>query len=187
MQTQSITRRLTYEDLLALPDDGLRHELIGGEHFVTPSPIMRHQRVSFRLSGAFFDYFKDHPVGEAFAAPLDIVLSKHDVVEPDLFVVLADQTEILTQKYVQGAPAIVIEILSPGTRRRDEGIKRRLYERTGVREYWLIDVDDNVVIVWSRAIDGKLVQTAVVGHTPGAILTSPLLPGFVLSLDELFG
>ena len=117
--------RLTYADFVLFPDDGLRHEIIDGVHYVTPSPTRRHQRVSRRLSFALESYLSAHPsAGEMFYAPFDVVMSNWDVVEPDLLVIAGDQQDILTEKNVQGAPALVIEILSPGTRRRDEQIKR---------------------------------------------------------------
>ena len=185
MPPESVAK-LTYEDFLAFPDDGQRHELIDGAHYVTPSPATKHQRVSFRLSGSFYEYFKSHPVGEAFTAPFDVVLSNHDVVEPDLLVVLSSQTGIVTAKHVRGAPALVIEILSPGTCQRDEVLKRSLYERSGVQEYWLVDLDDDAVAIWSRSAEGQLVRRAVLRRSNASVLTSPLLPLFAVPLDELF-
>jgi len=117
--------KLTYEDFLSFPDDGRRHELIDGEHFVTPSPAERHQRVLLKLVLALGNYFEAAGAGCVYCAPFDVVLSNHDIVEPDLLVILADQQDIVTEKHVRGAPAIVIEILSPGTRSRDETLKRR--------------------------------------------------------------
>ena len=109
--------RLTYDDFVLFPDDGLRHEIIDGVHYVTPSPTRRHQRISRRLSFALESYLRAHPsAGEMFYAPFDVVMSNWDVVEPDLLVIAGDQQDILTEKNVQGAPALVIEILSPGTR-----------------------------------------------------------------------
>ncbi len=124
--------KLTYSDFVR-PRDGLRHELIDGVHYVTPSPAVVHQRLVGRLHGALFKYFEARQFGEVFVAPLDIVLSPHDVVEPDLLVVLADQSDILTPLNIRGAPAIVIEVLSPGTGARDHGIKRNLYSQAGVQ------------------------------------------------------
>jgi Uma2 family endonuclease len=139
--------KLTYDDFLWFPDDGRRHELIDGEHFVTPSPSERHQRVSLDLTLALGNYLRTSRVGSMYCAPFDVVLSDYDVVEPDLLVNLADQQDILTEKNVRGAPAIVIEILSPGTRARDETLKRDLYARAGVREYWMVDPDARAVRV----------------------------------------
>jgi Uma2 family endonuclease len=176
--------KLTYEDLVRLPDDGQRHELIDGEHYVTPSPVTVHQRLVGRLHLALSHYLEEHPIGEVFLAPLDIVLSPHDVVEPDLFLVLEEQADIVREPHVTGAPALVIEILSDGTRRRDEGIKRALYERVGVREYWLVDPIRTSVVICHRTDSGALAPGAPLLR--GDILTSPLLPSFTLLVDDLF-
>src|SRR6266851_2430337 len=129
--------KMTYEDLLLLPEDGLRHEIIDGEHYVSASPVTRHQRVSYRLLLAIGNYLEEHPVGEFFHAPLDIVFSRYDVVEPDLMFISNQRREIITAKNIQGSPDLLIEILSESNRKYDEVTKRALYERTGVGEYWL--------------------------------------------------
>jgi Uma2 family endonuclease len=187
MQPVRPDTRLTYDDFLLFPDDGRRHELIDGEHYVTPGPNTRHQRLVGRLHAAFVLYLRDHPdAGEAFLAPLDVVFSYHDVVEPDLLFVARDQRDIVGEKNVRGAPAIVIEILSPGTRKTDEQIKRRLFDRGGVREYWLVDPELELVKVFRRAADGSLPRVAELAREAGDQLTSPLLPDFSLPLHELF-
>jgi Uma2 family endonuclease len=168
--------KLTYEDFLNFPDDGRRHELIDGEHYVSPSPNTRHQRLVARLFDAIYGHLKVSPDGEVFLAPFDVVISNFDVVEPDLVFVAADQSDILTDKHVRGTPALVIEILSPGTRKTDELTKRRLYDRAGVREYWIVDPELDVVKVFRREADG-LPRVAE--------LTTPLLPGLAISLPEL--
>ena len=120
-----------------------------------------------------------------FLSPLDVVLSYYDVVEPDLLFVAGDQTSILTKANVQGPPALVIEVLSPSTRKRDAQIKRRLFERTGVREYWLVDPELDTVQVF-RPVEGKLVRVAELTAEDDETLTSPLLPGWSLGLREFF-
>jgi Uma2 family endonuclease len=182
----ALANRLTYDDFVNFPDDGLRHELIDGVHYVTPSPVIRHQRVSRDLLVALDTFLKSTDLGEVFSAPLDVVFSYYDVVEPDLLVVLADQSEIVTDKHVSGAPAIVIEILSPGTRRRDEGIKRQLYERCGVREYWIVDADRDLISIERPNEAGPLVPVGQLTASQGNHVVTPLLPGFSLSLSTLF-
>ena len=119
--------KLTYDDFLLFPDDGMRHELIDGEHYVTPSPNTKHQRVSGNLYWLIRQYLEAHPIGEMFFAPFDVVLSRFDVVEPDLLYISRERAaQVLTSKNTQGAPDLVIEIASPGTRKRDETVKRRL-------------------------------------------------------------
>ena len=184
---QPFDTRLTYDDFLRFPDDGRRHELIDGEHYVTPSPNTRHQRLVLRLSVALARYIEQHQsAGEVFIAPFDVVFTNFDVVEPDLLFVAADQQEIVTEKHVRGAPAIVVEVLSPGTRRVDEKVKYRLFERAGVREYWLVDPELDLVKVFRRAADGSFPRVAELSSESHGLLTTPLLPGFTLPLEDYF-
>ena len=179
--------RLTYDDLAALPDDGRRHELIDGEHYVTPSPNTRHQRLVVRLVAAFATHLAAHPDhGEVFVAPFDVLFSEFDVVEPDLLFVAADQADIVTARHVRGVPALVVEILSPGTRRIDEKIKYRLFERVGVRECWLVDPELDIVKVYRRSADGTLPRIAELSADAGDTLTTPLVPGLSIALGALF-
>lgn len=178
--------RLTYDDLVRMPDDGMRHEIIGGVHYVTAAPILRHQRIVGRLSQAIANYLDVHPgVGEVFGSPVDTVFTRWDVVEPDLVFVADDQRAILTEPNIQGAPALVVEVLSPGTRQRDFGIKKDLFDRGGVREYWIIDPQANTIAVYRRTESASFARIHVLPDD-GPALTTPLLPGFSLPLDKLF-
>jgi Uma2 family endonuclease len=175
--------KLTYAELELLPDDDLRHEIIDGEHYVTASPVTRHQRISRRLLVALQTYVDQHPVGEVFHAPFDIVMSLHDVVVPDLIYVSQARAHLLTAKNLQGAPDLVIEILSPSTRPRDDRLKRDLYERVGVGEYWLVDPELNTLTVYRREGSGFLAPETFAAD---AAVSTPLLPGFEMALDGVF-
>ncbi len=178
--------KLTYDDFVHFPEDGKRHELIDGEHVVTPSPNMKHQAVLRNLAGLIWSYLRTHRVGQVFFAPFDVVFSDFDVVEPDLLFVLKErQSQILTAANVQGAPDLVVEIGSPSTRKRDETIKRRLYERFGVAEYWVIDPELDEVTVY-RHVEGRFERVALLAREQADALTSPLLPGLELRLVEIF-
>jgi Uma2 family endonuclease len=179
--------RLTYDDFVLFPDDGKRHEIIDGEHYVTPSPNVRHQVLVRRLLYDLENYFRSQPqAGEVFIAPLDVLLSPYDIVEPDLFVVTGDQAGILTEKNVQGPPALVVEVLSKSTRKRDAQTKRRLFERTGVREYWLVDPELDAVQVFRPSPEGRLTRVVELTAEDGDVLTTPLLPGCEIDVRELF-
>ncbi len=183
-----VDTRLTYDDFAHFPDDGNRHELIDGMHYVTPSPDVRHQAIVVRLVLAIGNHLQAHPhLGRVFVSPLDVVLSNHDIVEPDVLFVASDQTEILTDKNVQGPPALVVEVLSHSTRKRDAQTKRRLFERTGVREYWLVDPELDTVQVLRLSPEGKLVRVAELSADDNETLTTPLLPGCAIALPDLFG
>ena len=136
---------LTYSDFVHFPEDGQRHELIGGEHYVTPSPNTRHQRISIALEVQLYRQIKEAGLGEVFDAPMDLVLSPSDVVEPDLIVVLNSNRRIITPKNIQGAPDLVVEITSPSTEKRDRELKLSLYQAHAVPEYWIVRCDQDCV------------------------------------------
>ena len=182
MERRHPSTRLTYADLELLPDDGLRHEIIDGEHYVTASPVTQHQRISRRLVVAFQSYLDAQPLGEVFYAPFDVVMSFHDVVVPDVIYVSHSRADLVTTKNLQGAPDLVIEILSPSTRRRDEQLKRDLYERVGVGEYWIVDPDSNVLLVYRRQGAHFLRPDT---FNASAMTETPLLPGFELPLIDI--
>ncbi len=173
----------TYEDLLLLPEDGLRHEIIDGEHYVNASPITRHQRISYRFVLAIGKYLEDHPLGQLFFAPLDIVLSQNDVVEPDLMFISNERREIVTLNNIQGAPELLIEILS-SNKKYDEVTKHALYERTGVGEYWIVDPARDIVRVFRRNAAGRYERAAELSEND--TLTSPLFPTLEIHLQRIF-
>jgi Uma2 family endonuclease len=186
VETHHSTRKLTYADYLQFPDDDLRHEIIGGEHYVTPSPVTQHQRISRELLYLLMQYLKAHPIGEVFGAPFDVLLSNVDIVVPDLIYVSNERAHFLTSKNLQGPPDLVVEILSPGTKRRDLGIKRDLYERVGVREYWVVDPDREVLTSYGRrAADAIFNQPEEFSKAAGAVVKSALFPGLEISLDQV--
>src|SRR5437870_8744148 len=99
--------KLTYDDFLLFPDDGKRHELIDGEHYVTPSPNTKHQRVLGALYLLIASWLQTHPVGEVFVAPFDVVFSRYDVVEPDLLYLSNERAaQVLTTQHVRGTPEL---------------------------------------------------------------------------------
>jgi Uma2 family endonuclease len=182
----SPSAKLTYDDFVQFPDDGKRHELIDGEHYVTPSPSTKHQRVAMNLGAMIWVHLKAHPIGEVFVAPFDVVFSNVDVVEPDILYFSKERAAaILTPRHVRGAPELVVEIGSPGTRKRDETLKRRLYEQFGVQEYWVIDPELDTIKVFRR-IGDRYQRTAELTLEMNDVLTTPLLPGLELHLAEVF-
>jgi Uma2 family endonuclease len=178
--------KLTYDDFVLFPDDGKRHELIDGEHFVTPSPNTKHQQILGNLHLLIRSWLEAHAIGRVFLAPYDVVLSHFDVVEPDLLYLSSERAaQVLTPQHARGVPELVVEIVSKGTRRRDETIKRRLYERAGVSEYCVVDPEIDVVRVYRREGDG-FGRPIELSHETGDVLTTPLLPGLDLPLVRIF-
>ena len=132
-------RKLTYADFERIPADGLRHEIIDGDEYVTPSPSIRHQRASRNLGRILDSHVTSKTLGELFFAPIDVVLGDSDIVEPDLVFISKSRSDRIGEKNIEGAPDLVIEILSPSTASVDRGPKMTLYDRSGVREYWIVD------------------------------------------------
>lgn len=174
--------KYTINDYMTAPPEK-RYELLDGELILAPSPTTRHQRIMFRLAQAVNDFVAAHSLGEVFVAPCDVVLSDYDVAQPDILFVSNERSGIVTEANVQGAPDLVVEVLSPGTAQYDRGYKRTLYGRYGVREYWLVDPEAEAVEVLIASSQGLLPHGAYLrGHT----LTSPLLEGLVLSVGQIF-
>lgn len=134
--------KLGYREYCCFPDDGRRHEIIDGDHFVTPAPSTTHQTVSKRLMHQLYTQIELAGLGLVFDAPVDVQLTDHDIVQPDLVVVLAGRTRMITPTKINGVPDLVVEILSPSTAANDTTLKKQLYERTGVAEYWIADPDN---------------------------------------------
>jgi len=180
--------RWTYSDLVALPDDQLRHELIDGEHFVSPSPTTTHQEISKRLFRTLDAFVERHRLGEVLYAPFDVKLSAWTVLVPDLvYFTAARFAQVVNEKHATAAPDLVVEILSPGTRRRDLGLKRAVYDREGVGEYWIVDPAAQTITALRRPRPGGGLSDIVV-YVPASrdALESPLLPGLQIRLRDVF-
>jgi Uma2 family endonuclease len=177
-----ISMKYTHADLLAMPDDGKRREIIDGELLVTPSPMRPHQRISLKLAFAFETFLQVHPLGELLVAPMDVILGEHDVLEPDLLFVLNEHRDFL-KDWVRGAPDLVIEILSPTTETRDRGPKMKAYARYGVGEYWIVDPIAEAIEVYRLTEQGY--QLAALCAKDQQVET-PLLPGFSLPVSLIF-
>ncbi len=183
--TTATSTKITHDDLLKMPEDNLPREIIDGELIVSPTPSAQHQRIVVRLVrmiGAFLD---EHPVGEVLVAPLDTILASDQVVQPDLLYVSNERAGIV-ERWVFGAPDLVIEVISETSRRRDEVRKRELYEQFGVSEYWIVDPDARSVKTYRRGASGGYEHPLLVTAADDKTLTTPLLPGLIIDLAEVF-
>lgn len=174
---------LTYQDYCELPDDGIRYEIIGGELYNAPAPYITHQDISLNLERILDAYCRQHSHGKMIHAPADVVLSNIDVVQPDILWISAERMPIITRKNLQGAPDLVVEIVSEWTHRKDSVVKKKLYGKFGVTEYWLIDPGKRSVSVfrrWGRGL--RLADT----FTKPASFSSPLFPGLTIKVKEIF-
>lgn len=175
---------LTARHYELMPEDGNRHEIIGGDHFMTPAPSLWHQDLSRNLLLLLAPWAREHRRGRVYGAPVDVQLGDHDIVQPDLVFVSAERQAILTPRRIVGAPDLVVEILSPSTADRDREVKRDTYDRFGVREYWLVDPDACTITVLTRDASDRLAEVATFAGAD--LLTSPLLDGFNAPLAEIF-
>ncbi|HHT9124643.1 MAG TPA: Uma2 family endonuclease [Candidatus Brocadiia bacterium] len=177
------TVKFTYEDYLLFPENGKRHELIDGEHYMTPAPSTKHQRISGKLQTILRIFVEKNKLGEVFDAPCDIVFSDIDVVQPDIIFISNKNKHIITESNVQGAPDLIIEIISEGTRKTDKVIKRRLYEKFGVKEYWIIDPVVDTLEVYRPTKEG---YKKVAEYEKDDKFSSELLKGLTINLAEIF-
>jgi Uma2 family endonuclease len=174
--------RFNYNDYLLLPEDK-RYEILDGDLFVVAAPNTKHQRISLKLAAALLKYVEDTRAGEILQAPYDVVLSEENVVQPDILFVRKARRGIIGEKNIQGAPDLVIEIVSTGTRNRDLELKSKIYGQFGVREYWIVDPETDTVEVrvWSEQ---GYASAGVYGKSDR--LSSPQLPELNLLLAEMF-
>lgn len=138
--------RLTYKEYVLFPNDGNRHEIIDGDHYMNPAPSTYHQTVSKRLQYALYSQIELLGLGTVFNAPIDLQLSPYDVVQPDLIVLAPGSKAKITPTKIIGPPELVVEILSPSTADNDRDLKRRLYERSHVAEYWIVDPFEHRIV-----------------------------------------
>lgn len=172
---------LTYEDLARIPDDDLRREIIDGELFVTPAPAIRHQRAVVRILRALAEYADGHG-GEVLPAPTDVYFTERDVVEPDVLFIRRDNAERVEDRFIRGAPDLVVEVSSPSTRRVDLVRKRALYGANGVPEYWFVDLEADRVEVYVNGPEGYGPPTI---YTSGQDVRSEVLAGLSVPVDDV--
>ena len=182
MVTAKTRRKFTYEDYRNTPDD-IRYELHDGELIVVPAPNMAHQGISTTLLRLIDTLVYLRKLGKVFHAPTDVVFSDTEVVQPDLIFVSNERSHILTENNIRGAPDLIIEILSPSTAGRDRTFKRTLYERHGVKEYWMVDPSARNITILLLGESGYELA-GIYGE--GQTLTSLTLSGFSLNLDDIF-
>ena len=179
-----IRRRASAEEFWSLPESVLPTEYIDGEIIVAPTPTVLHQRVVLNMASALREFVRRHGLGEMFVSPLDVVLSSGDVVQPDIFFLDARQVERAgTSNRVEEVPSFLIEILSPSSVKHDTVRKRELYEKNGVREYWMVDVKERAVsqLVLRRK---HYVLTEAGGSDT---IKASVLAGFEMTVGELLG
>jgi len=173
--------RLTYEDYRQIPDDGRRYELLEGQLHITPTPGLEHQRVSKRLFTILLRYFEDGGRGTIFFAPLDVILAEDDVVQPDL-VVVRDPAQ-LSSRGVEGAPFLLVEVISPGRAHYDRTVKAQRYAARGVPHYWIVDPQARRLECFRLGEGQYALQAAGTGNE---VVEVPDLPALTIPLATLW-
>jgi len=179
--------KFTYEDYKNLPEsETQRYELLEGELVMVPSPSFEHQDISGNLEFLLRLFVREHKLGVVLDAPLDVVLGEageEHVVQPDILFISKTRKKIIRQEEIRGAPDLVVEILSPYTGQRDRTVKKKLYARYGVKEYWIVDPEEEAIEVWALGRGG---YERVALYKKADMLTSSLLPGLKIPLREVF-
>lgn len=174
---------LTVEDYRILPETGPRYQLIEGSLHVAPAPNRYHQHISRNIGFLILKWMEAGGRGELYYAPFDVYLDEVNVFQPDLIYVAPENIHVLTDSGAEGAPDLVVEILSPNTRKIDLGPKKHVFARLGVKELWIVDPE-------SRAIDQydlrANVESPLHHHSENDLLTSEILPGLVVECAKVF-
>ena len=174
----------TYEDWLRLPDDGYCYEVVDRVLFISPPPRIEHQRIVVRLIRLFGNFVEDHHLGEVLVAPVGVRLPSQPIpLQPDVLFIQADRLEIIEEDYVEGAPDLVMEILSPSNWLYDRGEKMQAYQDGGVTEYWVVDPRAGTIEVYVLEQGAYLL---VGKYERGETAQSQIVPGFEASVDGVF-
>ncbi|HDL18575.1 MAG TPA: Uma2 family endonuclease [Bacteroidetes bacterium] len=183
LASQKSKRNYTYRDYLDLPDDRNRYEILEGELIMGPAPITIHQRISRKIEIQLAYFVEKHNLGEIFDAPFDVIFGETNVIQPDLLFISNENKKILTEKNIQGAPDLIIEILSPATAYYDLIEKKEIYEKFGVQEYWIVDPKRQWIEIYT--LTDRKYQLFQRQEIKGKI-HSKILAGFELSLENIF-
>lgn len=178
----TLTKRWTYEDYFKLEDDK-RYEIIKGELIEMPAFSTSHQSIVKRLLKLMDDFVEEQKTGEVFVSPVDVILSEENVVQPDLVFVSKENSKIIKDRGIFGAPDLVVEVISPSTLKKDTEDKKKLYAEFGVKELWLIFPGEKVVEVFSLGEEDYKVCSF--GYEKGEV-RSCILKNFRVDLEKLF-
>jgi len=175
--------KMTYAQYCLLPEDGKQYEVIDGELFMTPAPRPKHQEIVVRLTEELSRFVREKSLGKVFVAPTDVLLEQHTILQPDVLFIHKERLEIVKEQAIEGAPDLVVEVLSPSTFYKDLRKKMTAYSQFGVQEYWIVDPETETIEVYARRDDKlQLAQK----FSSGEAVESVLLPGLQLAVRDIF-
>ena len=182
LEKEKTKKQYTYEDYEKLPE-GAPYQLIGGELIMTPSPIPYHQIVKHNIEFELSSFVREKRLGIVLDAPLDVYLSETETYQPDIIFISKDRLNIIGEKKIEAAPDLVIEILSPSTAYYDLRHKKRIYEKSGVKEYWIVDPMEKGIEVYEN-VNGEFKVFSQAQEKDR--VKSKLLDGFEVELEKVF-
>ncbi|WP_340105172.1 Uma2 family endonuclease [Rhodohalobacter sp. 8-1] len=182
--TTTTSRLTTYDDYRHLPDDGKQHQIIEGELYMTPAPTTVHQRVLLNLFRLIDPFVNDNRSGEILIAPIDVILSMTNVVQPDLVYVAQERLNIITKKNIVDAPDFIVEVLSENTETIDRQKKMALYEKHKVKEYWIVDPSEKTIEQFVLKENSFHLRATISGNQN---FSSVVLEKLTLAADDIFG
>jgi Uma2 family endonuclease len=175
--------RFKARDIWDTPDDGKRYEVIDGQLYVSPPPVTEHQGALGALAFFVTAYVRERQFGRVYFAPIGVVLDDENGLQPDLVYIARERLRIISRRGIEGAPDLVVEVLSPSTRSRDRGIKQRRYVAAGVPHYWMVDPRSRVLEAL-RLREGRYERVGIYG--PGSMFRPALFPGLEIPIDDLW-
>lgn len=176
--------RFKADEIWDAPEDGNRYEVIDGDLYVSPPPLERHQFASGTLFGYLWTYIHERRLGRLYSAPFGVKLDDDNGLQPDLVYVSGERAGLISERGLEGAPDLVIEILSRSTRARDRGLKMKRYAASGVPHYWIVDPRTRTLEAFRLTEDGyELIDS----RGPGSVFQPELFPGLEIPIDELWG
>ena len=175
--------KISYEEYRALPEDGNRYEVIGGELIMTAAPLIDHQRISANLQFILETYIRANKWGKLFDAPVEVFLGEEEVVQPDIVCISKGRLQTIARKNIMGAPDLVVEILSPSTARYDRVLKMNAYAKHQVPHYWIVDPDARTLEAFELEKGAYRLGAA---HAEDETFQPSLFPNLTISLSELW-
>ena len=183
---KATTHKMTYDEYCLLPEDGNQYELFDGELVMTPSPNREHQKIVGNLYRRLADFVEERSLGDVYLSPLDTIFDPYTALQPDILFVSKERLAEVGRERIEGAPDLVVEVLSPSTFYKDLRRKMAVYSRFGVQEYWIVDPEMKTIELYCRGQEGKEGLELARRFAAGETFESRLLSGFRIEVSSIF-